>query len=258
MVEAKPVIPEEKPLILASQFGVTTPHISRAKEILERKGYEIIAFHATGNGGRSLEEMVRDGFTVGVLDVTTHELADILVGGTCIAGLDRLTTAGKKGCPQVILPGALDMVNFYGPETVPKRFMNRRFYHHVPGRVTLMRTDRSECAELGRDMAERVNQASGPTVVIIPLRGWSTYDVAGGVLTVDYHGVPTGEPWYEPEAIRAFTEVLEELVDENKDNVEVLKVDLHINDPELVEMATSILDDMIKGIWRKRRDKTER
>ena len=247
MVNAKPTILEEKPIIVASQFGVTTPHIAKSKEILEDKGYELIAFHATGMGGQSLEELVRSGIAVGVLDVTTHELADTLFGGVCKVRPDRLTTAGRKGCPQVILPGALDMVNFWEPETVPESFKDRRFYHHIPRRVTLMRTNKEECAKLGKIVAEKVNEATGSTVVIIPLRGWSMYDAEGGVLTVDYYGKPTEEPWYDPEANKAFTEALEKFVDKTKHNVKVMKVDLHINDPELAELTATILDDMIRG-----------
>jgi len=249
MVEAKPVIPEEKPLIVGSQFGVTTPLVVKAKEILEEKGYELITFHATGIGGLAFEELVRSGLVTGVLDVTTHELVDMLVGGVCQAGPDRLTSAGSRGIPQVILPGALDMVNFWAGE-IPEKFRNRHFYYHT-SRVVLMRTSEEECAEVGKIVAEKVNHAKGPTAVVIPMRGWSAYDIEGGVFTLDYDAKPTNKSWYNPRADMAFVEALGRFVDRTKPNVEVIKVDLHINDPKFATLTVIILDDMIKGRWKK-------
>lgn len=251
MVKSNPVVSEEKPLIVASQFGVTTPHVSKAKQVLENKGYEIISFHATGTGGQWLEELVGSGIAIGVLDVTTHELVDELVGGVCRAGPNRMETAGNQGVPQIILPGALDMVNFWAPNTVPVRFKNRYFYYHVPEQVTLMRTTKEECEKLGKIVAQKVNKASGPTVVAIPLRGWSQYDREDGPMCVDYMGNDTKVKWYNPENDQAFVESVEKYVEKTKTNVEVMKFDLHINDPEFAELTAKILDDMISRRWKK-------
>jgi len=250
MVDAKPTLPPQKPLVVVSQFGVTTPHVQASREILENRGYEVVAFHAVGTGGQSLEELVKSGVAAGVLDVTTHEIADELVGGVCRAGSNRLESAGENGIPQVILPGALDMVNFYEPETVPEKFRHRRFYIHNP-KVTLMRTTADECAELGKIIAGKVNKASGPTVVLVPGAGWSEYDKKGGVVTVDYSGRKTDQPWYDPEADAAFIKSLQDHIDHSKTNIEVIMTEQHINDPRLAEVSASILDDMIKGKWKR-------
>ena len=161
---------EAKPLVGATMFGVTTPCVTRARERLEELGYEVLVFHATGAGGQSLEALVRGGFLAGVLDTTTTELADELVGGVLSAGPDRLEAAGAAGVPQVVSLGALDMVNFGPRETVPPQFEGRNLYVHNPT-VTLMRTTPDECARarphdrpqaLGGDRADRaVRPAEG-------------------------------------------------------------------------------------------------
>lgn len=248
MVEEKPVIPSKKPSIAASQFGVTTPSIKKAEEILSKK-YDFIPFHATGTGGQTLEELARSRMIVGVLDVTTTELADELVGGVLSAGPNRMEAAGEKAIPQVILPGALDMVNFWAPETVPEKFKDRRFYYHSPG-VTLMRTTANECKELGRIVAEKANRARGPTVILIPLKGWSEYDKSGGVKTVDYNGKKTDVPWYDPQADNEFVKAVDQHID-SKPNVKVLERDFHINDAECARLSAKILDSMIEGVWKK-------
>src|SRR5262245_44082520 len=149
MVKAEVPTLAEKPLVGASMFGVTTPCVTRARERLDELGYEVLVFHATGAGGQSLEALVRGGFLAGVLDATTTELADELVGGVLSAGPDRLEAAGAAGVPQVVSLGALDMVNFGPRETVPAQFEERNLYVHNPT-VTLMRTTPDECRELGR------------------------------------------------------------------------------------------------------------
>ncbi len=252
MVKAKPPKIVEKPTILATQMGVTTPCILKAKALLEEKGYEVITFHAIGTGGRTVEGLVESGLASGVLDITLAEISNELVGGVCIAGPDRLTAAGRMGVPQVIVPGALEMVNFWGPKTekVPEKFRGRLFYYHNP-MVTLMRVTKEESEELGRIIASKLNQAKGPTAVVIPMKGWSSYDKEGGVETVDYDGNPTGKPWHDPEANEAFVKSLEENLDLSKPNIDLIKVDKHINDPEFAELLARILDDMISGRWQK-------
>src|SRR5207249_6508736 len=142
---------EDRPLIGATMFGVTTPCVTRARQALEDAGYEVLVFHATGTGGRAMEDLARGGFLAGLLDLTTTELADELVGGVLSAGPDRLEAAGAAGVPQVVSLGALDMVNFGPRETVPPQFEDRNLYVHNPT-VTLMRTTPEECAELGREI----------------------------------------------------------------------------------------------------------
>src|SRR6185503_7629349 len=177
--EAARAAGEERPLIGATMFGVTTPCVTAARERLEAMGYEVLVFHATGTGGRAMEGLVRSGFLAGVLDATTTELADELVGGVLSAGPDRLTAAGELGIPQVVSLGALDMVNFGPRETVPAQFRGRRLYEHN-ATVTLMRTSVDECRELGRVLASKLNAATGPLSVFISRGGVSMIDVPGG------------------------------------------------------------------------------
>src|SRR5439155_11254635 len=196
MVKASVPPLETKPLIGATMFGVTTPCVTRARERLEELGYEVIVFHATGTGGQSMETLARGGFLVGVLDVTTTELADELVGGVLSAGPDRLTAAGALGLPQVVSLGALDMVNFGPRETVPPRFEGRNLNVHNPT-VTLMRTTPDECRELGRRIGRKLSAAKGPTALFVPLRGVSMIAVEG-------------RPFYDAEADQALLDGLQE------------------------------------------------
>lgn len=213
---AKAVVPQrfgDSPLVGATMFGVTTPGVTRARERLEELGYEVLVFHATGTGGQSLEALVRDGFVAGVLDVTTTELADELVGGVLSAGPDRLEAAGAAGVPQVVSLGALDMVNFGPRESVPERFAGRQLYVHNPT-VTLMRTTAEECAELGRRIAGKLNAALGPTALFVPLAGVS-------MLAVE------GQAFHDPEADGALFSALRETL---SPGVEVHWLDLDVND----------------------------
>ncbi len=230
MVMAKVPAAEDRPLIGATMFGVTTPCVTKAREILERAGYEVLVFHATGTGGRAMEDLVKGGFIVGVLDVTTTELADELVGGVLSAGPDRLEAAGVLGVPQVIAPGALDMVNFGPPETVPDKFKGRKFYQHNPT-VTLMRTTVEENAELGKIMARKLSQAKGPTTVIIPRKGVSAIDKAG-------------QPFHWPEADAAWIENLKANLGSN---VTLIEMDNHINDEAF---ATKLAETLLENLKR--------
>ncbi|MFO0906100.1 MAG: Tm-1-like ATP-binding domain-containing protein [Pirellulales bacterium] len=176
---AAPPLPQaDRPLIAATMFGVTTPCVQQARARLEAAGYEVLVFHATGNGGQAMESLIEDGLIAGVLDITTTELADELVGGVLSAGPSRLTAAGRCGVPQVVSVGALDMVNFGPRETVPEKFRDRRFHVHNPT-VTLMRTTPEENAQLGRELATKVAAARGPATILLPLRGVSAIDKPG-------------------------------------------------------------------------------
>jgi uncharacterized protein (UPF0261 family) len=230
MVKAKrPATASAKPLIAATMFGVTTPCVTRARAVLEDAGYEVLVFHATGTGGRTMEELIRAGFIEGVLDVTTTELADELAGGVLSAGPDRLTAAGEKGIPQVVSAGALDMVNFGERQTVPARYAARLFYQHNP-QVTLMRTTVEENAELGRILARKLNAAKGPTTFILPKGGVSAIDVPG-------------KPFHDPDADAAF---VRELKANLAPHVRLVERDADINDEAFATEAANLLIAMIE------------
>ena len=230
MANAEVPAAEDKPLIGATMFGVTTPCVTKARELLEDAGYEVLVFHATGAGGRAMEDLVKGGFIVGVLDATTTELADELVGGVLSAGPDRLEAAGDLGVPQVVAPGALDMVNFGPPDTVPEQFKDRTFYQHNPT-VTLMRTTVAENAELGKIMGQKLSQAKGPTTVIIPKQGVSAID-------------QEGQPFYSAEAEAAWIENLKANLG---DNVTLIEMDNHINDDAFAEKLVETLLASLDG-----------
>ena len=219
---------EDKPIVAATMFGVTTPCVEAARKILEAAGYEVIVFHATGTGGRTLEGLIRDGIIAGVLDITTTELADELVGGILSAGPDRLTAAGARGIPQVISLGALDMVNFGPPETIPSRFQDRLFYRHNPS-VTLMRTTPEEMAQLGSELASKANAAIGPTRVMLPLRGVSAIDAEG-------------KPFWWPEADAALFAAIRSRIEPQL----LIECDCHINDAAFAEACAVQLLELLK------------
>ena len=219
---------EDKPIVAATMFGVTTPCVEVARKILEAAGYEVIVFHATGTGGRTLEGLIRDGIIAGVLDITTTELADELVGGILSAGPDRLTAAGARGIPQVISLGALDMVNFGPPETIPSRFQDRLFYRHNPS-VTLMRTTPEEMAQLGSELASKANAAIGPTRVMLPLRGVSAIDAEG-------------KPFWWPEADAALFAAIRSRIEARL----LIECDCHINDAAFAEACAVQLLELLK------------
>jgi uncharacterized protein (UPF0261 family) len=229
---AKVTVPESgdaRPLIGATMFGVTTPAVTRARERLEELGYEVLVFHATGTGGQSMEALARGGFLAGVLDLTTTELADDLVGGVLSAGPDRLEAAGELGLPQVVSLGALDMVNFGPRETLPPQFEDRNIYVHNPT-VTLMRTTPGECAELGRRIARKLSAATGPTALFVPLKGVSMIATEGG----PFHDAAADEALFA--AVR----------DGLGDNVELHELDLDVNDPAFADAMANRLDEMIR------------
>ncbi|MFC1464824.1 MAG: Tm-1-like ATP-binding domain-containing protein [Candidatus Brachytrichaceae bacterium NZ_4S206] len=219
---------KSKPLIGATMFGVTTPCVNAARTWLEERGYEVLVFHATGTGGQSMEALVKGGFLAGVLDITTTELADELVGGVLSAGPERLEAAGKLGVPQVVSLGALDMVNFGPLDTVPERFRGRNLYQHN-ATVTLMRTTPEECAELGRMIARKLNMAVGPTAVFIPLKGVSMI-------------ATEGKPFYDPEADAA---LIRELKANLRAGIPVKEMDMDINDPRFAQAMARALDRLI-------------
>jgi uncharacterized protein (UPF0261 family) len=208
---------QKKQSVAATMFGNTTPAVEHCKAVLEKRGYEVLVFHATGTGGRTMEMLVREGHINAVLDITTTELADELAGGVMSAGPDRLTAAGAKGIPQIIVPGCLDMINFWSRDTVPEKFTNRRFYQWNPN-VTLMRTTPQENSELGRIIAGKANEARGSVAIFLPLKGLSQLDAPGK------------EFWW-PEANRALFSSIKQNLDSK---VELYKIDCNINDKAFV------------------------
>ncbi len=229
MLEAKLPEGEDKPIVCASMFGNTTACVEAARVALETVGYEVLVFHATGAGGRAMESLIEAGLANGVLDVTTTEWADELVGGVLSAGENRLEAAARSGTPAVVAPGCLDMVNFWAPETVPAKFKERLLYRHNPS-VTLMRTTIEENKELGRILAEKLNLSQGPIAVYLPLRGLSMVSAPGG-------------PFHWPEADTALFDAIKAQL---RSDIPVYEIDVNINDRSFSRVMAEGLMEMMR------------
>jgi uncharacterized protein (UPF0261 family) len=230
MVESQVDQPkEEKPIIVASMFGNTTPCVDRCREALTKKGYEVLVFHATGTGGKTMESLVEDGLVEAVLDITTTEWADELCGGVFSAGNTRLEAAGKLGTPHLIVPGCVDMVNFGPKDTVPAKYAGRLFYEWNPS-VTLMRTTPEENAEMGKIFAQKANVAKGDVAFLLPLKGVSMLDSEGGL-------------FWSPEADLAMFKAIKSNL---RQGIEVVEMDVNINDPGFADKAVEMLLKMMK------------
>lgn len=215
---------DDRPVIAASMFGNTTECIGNAVPLLESAGYEVLVFHATGAGGRTMESLIASGLVDGVLDITTTEIADELAGGVLSAGPERLTAAAAAGVPQIVVPGCLDMINFGEPATIPERYQDRLFYRHNP-QVTLMRTSAAESVELGKQLAEKINRSVGAVSVLLPLRGISVIGAEGG-------------PFHDAHADAAlFTSLTNHL----RQGVRVIDCDCNINAPEFAQACVAEL-----------------
>ncbi|MDG2122905.1 MAG: Tm-1-like ATP-binding domain-containing protein, partial [Verrucomicrobiales bacterium] len=214
MVAAVPATAEEKPIIVASMFGNTTECVDHARGLLEEKGYEVLVFHSTGTGGKTMESLIESGMVKGVLDITTTEWADELVGGTLSAGPGRLGAAGRACVPAIVTPGCLDMANFGERDTVPACYEGRNFYIHNP-QVTLMRTTAEECAKLGKILADKVNAYTAPVTVLLPTKAISIISAEG-------------QPFYDADADAALFAAIR---DNLSDAVGLIEVDAEINDP---------------------------
>jgi uncharacterized protein (UPF0261 family) len=219
----------DKPLIAASMFGNTTQCVDRCRATMEAQGYEVLVFHATGTGGQTMESLIADGFIAGVLDITTTEWADELCGGVLSAGSSRLDAAAGAGVPQIVAPGCIDMCNFGPRAGVPERYTDRLFYEWNPT-VTLMRTTPDENAEIGAIFAAKLNRATAPVHVLIPLKGFSILD-------------SPGDRFWNPAADAAFTQALKA---DLRPGIPVEELDLNINDPAFADRATSLLLDMLR------------
>ncbi|MBX5176312.1 UPF0261 family protein [Rhizobium lentis] len=217
-----------KPALGLTMFGVTTAAVSAIVECL-RADYDCLVFHATGTGGRAMEKLADSGLISGVLDITTTEVCDLLFGGVLPATADRFDAIARTGLPYVGSAGALDMVNFWAPETVPQRYAGRLFYRHNPN-VTLMRTTSAECAEIGRWIGNKLNLCQGPVRFLIPEKGVSALDIEGGA-------------FFDPQADAALFAALEATVKPTELR-RVVRLPLHINDPDFAEAAVATYRDI--------------
>lgn len=228
MVERRTKIEQpEKKQIGMTIYGTTTPGCMVAKAYLESKGFEVVAFHPNGTGGRAMEEMVQEGILNGVLDMTTHELTDELVGGLHRAGPNRLEGAGRKGIPQVVVPGSIDFIVTGPASSLSQEYRNRKYIAHNPS-MSLVRTSSEEMKTVGKIMASKLNEARGPTIVMIPLRGFS-------------YPNRKGEALYDEEGNQAFITILKE----NLRATKVIEVDAHINDPEFANEAAQTMEELL-------------
>lgn len=220
---------EQKPLIAATMFGVTTPCIEQAKAYLEKKGYEVMVFHATGTGGKTMEALIDAGFFAGVLDLTTTEYCDEVVGGILAAGPDRCGAAIRQKVPQVVSVGACDMVNFGEMDSVPEQFRGRNLYKHNPA-VTLMRTTVEENVEIAHRLAEKWNGARRKMVLLLPQKGVSMIDAEG-------------QPFDGPEERKTLFDTLKKEI--HNDNVEIVEMDNNINDENFALTAAKTLLELM-------------
>ncbi len=218
----------DKPLITASMFGNTTKAVDRARSILEAAGYEVLVFHATGTGGRTMESLIADGYIAGSLDITTTELADHVCGGVFSAGPERCLAASRAGIPAVLVPGCVDMANFGAPDTVPERYRGRLLYQWNPN-VTLLRTNVEENTRIGEMLAAAANAARGPVAILLPLRGVSMLDSPGGA-------------FWDPQADQACYDAIRRNI---RPGIPVIEMDNNINDPEFADRAAATLLDML-------------
>ena len=219
-----PAAQEEKPLITASMFGNTTQAVDRARSIMEAHGYEVLVFHATGAGGKTMESLIADGYIAGSLDITTTELADQVCGGVFSAGPDRCMAASRAGIPAVLVPGCVDMCNFGALDTVPEKYRGRNLYQWNPN-VTLLRTDAQENTRIGEMLAAAANAATAPVTILLPLKGVSMLDSPGGA-------------FWDPQADQACYRAVKAHLNLG---IPVIEMDHNINDPAFAERCAKVL-----------------
>jgi uncharacterized protein (UPF0261 family) len=220
---------EGKPMVAASMFGNTTSAVDRARGVLERHGYEVLVFHATGTGGRTMEGLISDGYISASLDITTTELADEVCGGVLSAGPERCLAASRAGIPAVLVPGCVDMANFWGLDTVPDKYRSRKLYQWNPN-ITLLRTNAEENKRIGEMIAAAANSATASVVILIPLRGVSQLDTLGGA-------------FWDPEADLACFEAIKKNL---RPGIPVIEMDNNVNDPEFADRAAQTLLDILE------------
>lgn len=229
MVQAEaPPAPGERPLVTASMFGNTTACVDLARSIMENAGYEVLVFHATGSGGRTMESLIADGYIAGSLDITTTELADEVCGGVLSAGPERGMAASRAGIPAVIVPGCVDMANFWGIESVPEKYRERNLYKWNPN-VTLMRTNVEENTRIGEMLAAAANAATAPVTIVLPLKGVSMLDSPGG-------------RFWDPAADQACYDAIKANL---KPGISVVELDHNINDSEFAEQCAELMLELL-------------
>jgi uncharacterized protein (UPF0261 family) len=257
---------EEKKLIGFTMLGVTTPTVQRASRFFEDKGFDTIINHATGSGGKSMEELVTDGYIVGIMDITTWEVQNHLCNVNHGSGPNRLTSAGKKGIPQVVSTGGLDVFVWLGPLDVIPEVYKKESKKKVPGRgimshnpmVSVVGTTVEEVYRTGKVIAEKLNNAIGPTSLCIPMRGFGSYDSSGGFPKSGWTEEkpspiwvqdPKNEKWSNRATI--LVKAIKENIDFSKKNLDILIVDRHLNEPEFADLMAEMMNDMLLGKWKK-------
>jgi uncharacterized protein (UPF0261 family) len=219
---------DDKPLIAASMFGNTTKCVDRAREHIENQGYDVLVFHATGTGGKTMESIISEGFIKGSLDITTTELADEVCGGVLSAGPERCMAASRAGIPAVIVPGCVDMANFFSLDSVPEKYQERNLYKWNPN-ITLLRTNIEENKQIGRLIADAANASDAPVAIFLPLHGVSMLDSPGG-------------DFWDPEADNACFEAIKQNL---KPGIPVVELENNINDIEFSDNVSDTLLDML-------------
>jgi uncharacterized protein (UPF0261 family) len=228
MIEKGSIIKKEKPMVAVTAYGINSVCAIQAEPLLQERGYEMIAFHANGCGGMAMEEFIAQGLVAGVLDLTTHEIADELLGGYCKGiGSMRLETAGQFGIPLVVAPGGLDNAVFSPFYPMPDRLKGRKT--HIHDIRFCVRMGPEEMKQFARIIGEKLNKSKGPTYVLIPKKGWSEAD-------------KTGRELFDPEVDQIFVEELIKII---HPNIPVEEMDVHISDPAFALRAVEVLDNMI-------------
>ena len=220
----------EKPLVFMTMTGLSTGCGLRVKSFLEEEGFEVAVFHTIGVGGETLEELVKTYRVSGVIELGLNEIGNELFGGLASAGPNRLEAAGEKGIPQIITPGCIDIINFLGPETLPDRYKDRPLCFHNP-QATLPRLNAEEFRLLGETMGKKLNLATGPVKVLIPIRGFSSLDCQGNI-------------FYDPITDKAFIDSLRSSL---KKAIELKEIDAHINDEKFADIVASEFMEIIRG-----------
>jgi len=225
----KPQAAAEKPLVAASMFGNTTTCVDRARSLVEAAGYEVLVFHATGTGGKTMEGLIRDGYIVASMDITTTELADEVCGGVFSAGPERCLAASRQGIPTILVPGCVDMANFGSVESMPEKYRSRNIYQWNPN-VTLLRTNVAENTRMGEMLAAAANASTSTVTIILPLKGVSMLDSLGG-------------QFWDPEADKACYDAIKNNL---KPGIPVIESDHNINDPQFADLCAQTLLAMLK------------
>ena len=225
----RPKAAAEKPLVAASMFGNTTTCVDRARSLVEAAGYEVLVFHATGTGGKTMEGLIRDGYIVASMDITTTELADEVCGGVFSAGPERCLAASRQGIPTILVPGCVDMANFGSVESMPEKYRSRNIYQWNPN-VTLLRTNVAENTRMGEMLAAAANASTSTVTIILPLKGVSMLDSLGG-------------QFWDPEADKACYDAIKNNL---KPGIPVIESDHNINDPQFADLCAQTLLAMLK------------